>query len=511
MKSVCAVTCSVTWVILTSVLPASARDVTGVTFSASPVAPGTPVNITVNGSPDPCSAVEINFGDGVDVTFGTPTGHLPFSQQHTYQTPGAFTVTATGHGNCTHTASATLQVATPVGRVTDVSVSASPTRGTPLTVTVFATPPCGVIQIDFGDGTSVSVPGTSLPVQQTHTYAQAHAFTVVARGQTNCGGQIQTSISVATPLGSTGTGVINTQPAPSGPPRVNPPPLPILGKPDLVADLAGSPATADLAPDLFYSIAVRNLGNASASNFFVTIQLPREVTFGGADSDTIGPCQDIGQPSPAGGDLIKCTRTSPLAAGGVANVRLITHPVHGLGDNTTLRLTVLVDPSNSVAESNESNNVVQFSTVLRGVVDLAITSISIEKQGFTLPDVSGQLCNSNSQANTTVRIHVVNNGPGGSLTTTLGIAWASGITPEVIGNGCGPGESCVNGACILGPVPTPSCFDSCAVPALFPGTGADVVVRVRRTGDPADMGVATIDPARSLNDPNRANNFRHVQ
>jgi uncharacterized repeat protein (TIGR01451 family) len=479
-------------------------DVTGVTFSASPVPPGTDVIVTVNGTP-PCSAVEINFGDGADITF--PITGLPFGQHHTYQTAGSFTVTATGHGSCTARASATLTVATPVGHVTDVSVSPSPTRGTPLTVTVFATPPCGTIQIDFGDGTTVNVPGTPLPVQQTHTYTQAQVFTLLARGQTGCGGQVQHSVSVATPLGSTGTGVINTQPAPSGPPRASIPPLPSLAKPDLVADLAGSPTTATFGTDVSYAVAIRNVGNASASNFFVTMQLPREVDFVRADNNTIGSCERLPPPGSVGGALVKCTRTNPLNAGSVANALIVTRPITGLGDNTTLRFAVLVDPNNAVAESNENNNVVQFSTLLHVGVDLAITSITVDRASS--PSRSQSVCS--DHANTTVRVHVVNSGPGGSLATKLGLAWVSAISSGSADSDCPSGTSCSGGACVPGAPSTSGCFESCDIPSLLPNTGADVVIRVLRNGEPSDLGVATIDPSHLLNDPNRANNVRHVQ
>src|SRR5260221_312915 len=144
---------------------ASAGQVTQVTLSpASPVAPGTAVTVTVDATA-PCGAIEINFGDGgAAQTF--PIITLPLHQAHTYKTAGTFTITAKGQANCTGQQTTTLQVA--AGHVDRVTVSPSPTKGVPLTVTVNATPPCGAIQINFGDGVVTTFPVTTLPLQQQH-------------------------------------------------------------------------------------------------------------------------------------------------------------------------------------------------------------------------------------------------------------------------------------------------------------------------------------------------------
>src|SRR5206468_2970595 len=111
---------------------------------------------------------------------------LPVVQSHTYSQGGAFTIVATGDGVCNGRAQASVSVQSP-GRVTAVIVSASPTKGTPVTFTVQGTPPCGTVQMNFGDGTIVTVPATTLPLVQTHTYSITGVVTVVAKGQTNCG------------------------------------------------------------------------------------------------------------------------------------------------------------------------------------------------------------------------------------------------------------------------------------------------------------------------------------
>jgi hypothetical protein len=80
--------------------------------SVSPTSPivNQAATVTVTGQ-DPCGAVHIDFGDSVAQTY--PITGLPFPTQHTWTTTGTKTITATGQGNCTGTASVTVQVTQP--------------------------------------------------------------------------------------------------------------------------------------------------------------------------------------------------------------------------------------------------------------------------------------------------------------------------------------------------------------------------------------------------------------
>jgi hypothetical protein len=76
---------------------------------------GISVKVSVEGGP--CGAVNINFGDqndpvpdNNDTTFTIQTEQLPFHKDHTWHNEGVFTITATGQGNCTGTATAVVKV-----------------------------------------------------------------------------------------------------------------------------------------------------------------------------------------------------------------------------------------------------------------------------------------------------------------------------------------------------------------------------------------------------------------
>ncbi len=85
------------------------------------------------------------------------------------------------------------------------------TAGATVTITVSGTNPCGAAQIAYGDGESVVYAITGLPYTQSHVYTRAGTYTITAKGQGNCDGEVTTTLSVAAP------------PAPPPPP---PPPAP---------------------------------------------------------------------------------------------------------------------------------------------------------------------------------------------------------------------------------------------------------------------------------------------
>jgi uncharacterized repeat protein (TIGR01451 family) len=365
------------------------------------------------------------------------------------------------------------------GQVTQVSVSASPRQGTPVTVTVAATPPCGAIEINFDDGTVTTFPVVTLPLVKTHTYARAGAVTIAASGRSGCLGLVKTSVNVLAPLGQSGSGTFQV----------------ITRRPDLNPSLAGSLTTASAVQDLPYAVSVRNDGTGVATNVVVRATLPREVNFLNVAQSTLGTCTPSGQP---GAQVVTCSGAT-LAAGATGRVRITARPIVGLADNTRILFSVAVDPANTISESNETNNTAFIVTVLRAVSDLEIASVTVTKQPLTNPPTCSP--------NTTVRVRVTNNGPAQSAATVLGVTWTSGISLDP----CADGSSCVEAACITGARPRTGCFGQCAVPGLFPGTGTDIVFRVHRFSELSVLGTVTLDPLQQINDPNRGNNVRQIQ
>ena len=86
------------------------------------------------------------------------------------------------------------------GTVTGVHASvASVATGTPVSVTVSGSNPCGGAFINYGDGTAITYAITGLPTTQTHAYEKPGAYTIVARGMGNCDGEVTTRIEVTGP------------------------------------------------------------------------------------------------------------------------------------------------------------------------------------------------------------------------------------------------------------------------------------------------------------------------
>ncbi len=83
-------------------------------------------------------------------------------------------------------------------QVTNVAVSPSPALvGQQATVTVTGgAAPCGAVEINYGDGTTITYPITQLPFQQTHAWTTTGNKTVVATGQGNCTGQATMTVGV---------------------------------------------------------------------------------------------------------------------------------------------------------------------------------------------------------------------------------------------------------------------------------------------------------------------------
>src|SRR5207237_2441656 len=60
------------------------------------------------------------------------------------------------------------------GVVTGISLNPNPVAaGTPVSATATATNPCGAVFIDWGDGTKITYPISSVPATETHAYTAA--------------------------------------------------------------------------------------------------------------------------------------------------------------------------------------------------------------------------------------------------------------------------------------------------------------------------------------------------
>jgi hypothetical protein len=82
--------------------------------------------------------------------------------------------------------------------INGITLSDGRTRaGTNIVATVTGTSGvCGAVEINWGDGATVTYPTSSLPVRQSHVYETAGTFSVRARGIANCSGDAATQIVI---------------------------------------------------------------------------------------------------------------------------------------------------------------------------------------------------------------------------------------------------------------------------------------------------------------------------
>ena len=81
------------------------------------------------------------------------------------------------------------------GWVSSVTGAADATGTVQLTVR--GTNPCGAVNLDYGDGSTATTHAiTQLPVTLSHDYNRVGEYTVRARGQGNCDGDVFTRINV---------------------------------------------------------------------------------------------------------------------------------------------------------------------------------------------------------------------------------------------------------------------------------------------------------------------------
>jgi PKD repeat protein len=147
----------------------------------------------------PITRITVDWGDGTSNNFSG----APSSISHVYGSPGGYLVTVTGFDSLGDTANGSSSVTvSPRARptVTISSSTTSPQPGSPVSFTIGATATTGntitSIVVDFGDGSSVTLPGNSTSVQ--HVYAASGTYQVTATAIDNSGqsGQATTVIVV---------------------------------------------------------------------------------------------------------------------------------------------------------------------------------------------------------------------------------------------------------------------------------------------------------------------------
>jgi uncharacterized repeat protein (TIGR01451 family) len=506
--------------------------VTTITLSpASPVVPGTNVIITVNGAA-PCGAIEINFGDGVDQVF--PVSTMPFALAHTYPNAGTFTITAKGQGNCSGQTTAPLIVQPPSAN-TDLTVSlqvASPAvtgKSDPVSVivhngpvavsgvavrvtfstgwTIAASPGAGCVQQAFGQ---VLCTTGSLAPNATQTFridAAAPANPLVARRGSAPDASVSAVVDPANQIAETNE---NNNTATAD--------VSLERRADLAADGSSLPTTGSVGGDLTYPVRVKNLGDADAGNVAVRFFLSKQVDFVRVDGTQLTNCV-VSFPVP-NLPIVNCTASS-VPAGGLVTANVVTHVITGLVNGDRIDFKMQVDPSNAIPDRDTTNNIASVTTTLSAAVDLAITSVTVERHAAASPPGSNSdfalACNADllaksSDANTIVHVQIKNIGPGQTTSAVVTVTWIAGVFPPQAGD-CSTGTHCSNRLCVAGPPPANPAinFDHAAIPAMLPGSTVEIVFFASRTSDAAVLGTVTIDPTHSINDPNRANNVAQIK
>jgi hypothetical protein len=87
--------------------------------------------------------------------------------------------------------------AQPRGAVTGVRLSDTQiVAGTPVTMTITGSNPCGAVYIDPRDGSAQTHPIERVPTNLSHTYARPGTYRIIARGSGNCDGEALATITV---------------------------------------------------------------------------------------------------------------------------------------------------------------------------------------------------------------------------------------------------------------------------------------------------------------------------
>jgi hypothetical protein len=508
-------------------------QVTSITPSPVQALAGQTVTFTVTGSA-PCGAIEINFGDGVDQTFAI--SGVPFTQTHVYANAGTFTVTAKGQGNCSGLAVAQLIVQKPAPPpTTDLTVSlqvASPAvtgKSDPVNVIVHNGPVAAsgvAVRVTFSGGWTIGAnPGVGCVLQSS---AQVLCTAVTMAANASQTFHIDAVAPANPPLARKGSASTVSVDAVVDPANQIPESnennntatadVSLERRADLAADGSSLPTTGSVGADLTYPARVKNLGDADASNVAVRFFLSKQVDFVRVDGSQITNCV-VSFPVP-NLPIVNCTAAS-VPAGGLVTANVVTHVITGLVNGDRIDFKMQVDPSNAIPDRDSNNNIASVTTTLTAAVDLAITSVTVERHAAAAPPGGdtgfGLSCNPDpvarsSDANTIVHVQIKNLGPGQTTSAVASVAWIAGTFPVQSGD-CSPGTHCANQVCVAGPPPANPAinFDHAAIPAMLPGSTVEIVFFANRTSDPAVLGTVTIDASHSINDPNRVNNVAQIK
>jgi Bacterial Ig domain len=188
---------------------APAVTLTGPANGSSYFAPASvPLSATASDSDGTINRVE--FWTTTGTAIGTVTAS-PYNVTWSNVGVGTYTVFARAYddlGAHTDSAGSTITVNNP-GQVTGISVSSPRTLGQASSATVSGSNPCGAVTINWGDGTVITYPISSLPTTQSHAWTASGNRTVTATGQGNCSGTASTTINVNAPPTVSITGPIN--------------------------------------------------------------------------------------------------------------------------------------------------------------------------------------------------------------------------------------------------------------------------------------------------------------
>lgn len=134
----------------------------------------------------------LDYGDGKSER---RTAELPDQVRHAYAADNEYLVVASAAAPCEGTARARLDVRAIRRGIWKVTVTPGPSTERPeIAATVEGRGDCAV-EMDFGDGARQRLQGT-LPLNTTHAYETAGAYTLRAAAEAPCRGEVQLSIDV---------------------------------------------------------------------------------------------------------------------------------------------------------------------------------------------------------------------------------------------------------------------------------------------------------------------------
>ena len=257
----------------------------------------------------------------------------------------------------------------------------------------------------------------------------------------------------------------------------------VVTKADLTVSLAATGNfTTQVAPNLVYVVTANNSGDREAPNLLVRSTLPRDVQFVRVEENQLGTCAQNSTDS-AGALQVNCTLSS-LPAGASRHVRIVGRIVGSIPDRTQVTFATNVDPSNTVAERNDTNNTAFLLTTVRTPSDVQVTgTVATNKGGTTFSDALQ--CFQRSSNRIAIQLTVKNNGPFASRATTVLITWPAGITSAAAAQ----------------------CFDSCSVPALNSGQSTTIgSVGIPNVDSVNASATVVVDSGNQLFDPVVSNN-----